>query len=199
MVHIIRPLWLIAGICCAMAVPVNPRAQPAPSGEVESIFGLRLPPQIAGAQREAVTDYEKTHPGLGYSVRYRLPGWTTDIYIYDLKQSAIPDDPMSGIVQAERDHAKNDVFLLAQRGDYRNVTAGQDYTITDAGGRPRLICSALSYFHVARNTELDSYLCLGGWHGKFVKFRMSTPRDPTAAAASRRFIDAWIAVLWPSS
>jgi len=194
-----RPVWLIAAFCCAMMVSANPRAESVLPAEVDSIFGLRLPPEIAGARREAVTDYEKANPGLGYSVGYRLPDWTTDIYIYDLKRSAIPDDPNSAVVRTERDHAKNDVFMLGQRGTYRNVTARQDYIIPDASGRTRFVCSALTYFHVARNTELDSYLCLSGWHGKFVKFRMSTPHNQTSAAASRRFIEKWIGVLWPSA
>jgi hypothetical protein len=194
-----QPFWLIAAICCALMVSADPRAQSVLPAEVDSNFGLRLPPEIAGARREAVTDYEKANPGLGYSVRYRLPSWTTDIYIYDLRRPAIPDDPTSAVVRSERDHAKNDVFLLAQRGSYRNVTAEQDYVIADAGGRTRFVCSALTYFHIARNVELDSYLCLSGWHGKFVKFRLSTPHNQASAAASRRFIEAWIGVLWPSA
>jgi hypothetical protein len=197
--HGMKPFWLTAAIFCAMMVSANLRAQSVLPAEVDSIFGLRLPPEIAGAQREAVTNYEKANPGLGYSVRYRLPAWTTDIYIYDLKRPAIPDDPMSAAVRTERDHARNDVFLLAKRGNYRNVTAEQDYIIADASGRTRFVCSALTYFDIARNIELDSYLCLSGWHGKFVKFRMSTPHNPTSAAASRRFIEAWIGVLWPSA
>jgi hypothetical protein len=198
MAYVTRPLWVIAAICCAMA-PSYLRAQMVLPAEVDSIFGLRLPSRIAGAQREAVTDYENTNPGLGYSVRYRLPAWTTDLYIYDLKRPAIPDDPMSEIVRAEHDHAKSDVFSFEQRGDYRNVRLVQGYTIADTSGRARFICSALNYLHVARKAELDSYLCLGGWHGKFVKFRMSTPRDQGSAAVSRRFIAAWIGILWPPS
>lgn len=192
-------LWFLAAIALAVTAPVFAQAPSVPPGQARPIFGFPLPAQIDGARREKITDFEKTQVGLGYGVRYRLPDWTIDIYVYDLKLVSIPDDPMSEIVRTEHAAARNDVFSLAQRNMYRDVAVKQEYVIADSAGRPRFVCSALALFHVARNVAYDTYLCLGGWHGKFVKFRMSTPRSETSSATSRRFITAWLGVLWPQS
>jgi hypothetical protein len=69
------------------------------------------------------------------------------------------------------------------------------YAIADARGRERLTCGA---FTLTRDRRLhDSYLCVGGWNNKFVKFRLSAqPRDSNMATA-RQFLEAWSRVLWP--
>lgn len=164
----------------------------------DSIYGLRLPPQIAGGERGEIKDYESSSPGLGYSVRYRLPAWAIDIYFYDLKIPSISADPRSKVVADALEAAKREVIGLGQRGGiYTGVVIKQDYSIRDSGGRTRFICTTLAYHHVAWNNDVDSYLCLGSWNGKFVKFRMTTPHNDASAAISRRFIEAWISVLWP--
>jgi hypothetical protein len=188
-------LWPVAALFTAVAAPADAQALI----HTETVYGLRLPAQIGGAERVSVKDYETARPGLGYGVTYRLPGWTTDLYIYDLKLSSIPDDPISTVVTEALTQAKNEVFGLGQRGDYKNVVLKSDYTILDSSGRTRFVCAMFGYHHVKLKGEVDSYLCMTGWKGKFVKFRMTTPRNDASGAVSRRFIEAWSGVLWPQS
>jgi hypothetical protein len=188
-------VWLVGALFTAVTAPAGAQALI----HTDTVYGLRLPAQIGGAERASVKDYETTRPGLGYGVTYRLPGWTTDLYVYDLKLSTIPDDPTSTVVMEALTQAKNEVFGLAQRGDYKNVVLKSDYTILDSSGRTRFVCAMFAYHHVKLKGEVDSYLCMTGWKGKLVKFRMTTPRNDASAAVSRRFIEAWSGVLWPQS
>jgi hypothetical protein len=165
----------------------------------DEIFGLRLPARIGGAHRIGVEDYETAKPGLGYSASYRLPGWTIDIYVYDLRLASIPDDPMSEVVKDAMLQAKAEIVVRGERGDYKNVMLRSDYTIVDSAGGTRFLCAMFTYRHLKIRADVDSYLCMTGWKGKFVKFRMTTPRNDASSAVSRRFIEAWSGVLWPQS
>ena len=190
-----NPWWLVAVILVAI---------PAPGGaqvpiQTDSIYGLRLPARIGGAERISIRDYETANPGLGYSAHYRLPGWTTDIYVYDIKLTSISDDPTSAVMTDAIAQAKNEVFRLGQRGDYKDVMLKSDYTILDSAGRMRFVCAMFTYVHIGLKGNVDSYLCMTGWKGKFVKFRMTTPQNDTSGAVSRRFIEAWSGLLWPQS
>jgi len=187
--------WAVATIVVAMVVSANGQT-PTRS---DTVFGLRLPAQIGGAEREGVKDYETARPGLGYGATYRLSGWTTDVYIYDLKLSSIPDDPTSTVFKEALTQAKDEVFGLGKRGDYKNVVLKSDFTIVDPAGRTRFVCAMFGYHHVQLKAEVDSYLCMTAWKGKFIKFRMTTPRSDASSAVSRRFIEAWSGVLWPQS
>ena len=44
---------------------------------------------------------------------------------------------------------------------------------------------------------MDSFLCLTGWNNKFVKFRLTTRHDPRSGGEVRRFMEAWLKILWP--
>jgi hypothetical protein len=188
-------LWLVTALFTAVAISALAQALI----HTDTVYGLRLPAQIGGAERASIKDYETARPGLGYGVSYRLPGWTTDLYLYDLKLSSIPDDPMSTVVMEALTQAKNEVFGLGQRGDYKNVVLKSDYTILDSAGRTRFACAMFTYYHVKFKGDVDSYLCMTGWKGKLVKFRMTTPRNDASSAVARRFIEAWSSVLWPQS
>jgi hypothetical protein len=128
-------------------------AAAAPAGaqaliHTDTVYGLRLPAQIGGAERGSVKDYETARPGLGYGVTYRLLGWTTDLYIYDLKLSSIPDDPTSTVVMEALAQAKNEVLGLGQRGDYKNVVLRSDRGYV----RPHAFC--LCHVHLSpRETQ----------------------------------------------
>ena len=49
--------------------------------------------------------------GRGYGLDYSQSGWKLDVFIYDLKRAAIPDDAKSAIVRAEFERARADAFL----------------------------------------------------------------------------------------
>ena len=167
-----------------------------------TLLGVPVPDRVSGLPHEAPTDFETDQPGMGYGVRFPRPGWTIDIYIYDLKMKSIPDDPASTAVQAAIEEAKGEIVNTAKRGDYAGLTMKDVFTIADTAGRGRFICVEYNYFHKRRAVDLDSYLCLAGARGKFFQIRMDAVKSEHPADEMRRFVEAWarawIPVLWPS-
>lgn len=160
-----------------------------------TLHGLTIPDRVAGLPHEAPFDYEKTNPGLGYSVQFIRPGWRIDVYIYDARQASIPDDPQSAMVRGQLEEARRNVLELQQRGAYSGVQVKNDYVV-ERNGTARFVCSALAYHHNRANADVDSYACVSAWKNKFIKIRMTAERDATTAAESRRFVEAWIDLLW---
>jgi len=169
---------------------------PVSEAEPITIYGLVFPDRIAGATRGDVKDFERSSPGLGWGVKYLLPEWMIDIYVYDLQQRSIPEGSDSAVVMSQLGKAKGDIIELEKQGTYRNVSLKGDYTIRDAHDRPRLACAAFTYTR-QQTVNVDSFLCLTGWGGKFIKFRMTTPAHNTSAEESRRFLGDCVQVLWP--
>jgi hypothetical protein len=140
--------------------------------ETVSFYGLTFPAVFAGAERFHVRDYEKDRPGLGYSVAYQQP-----------------------VIKAEFDAAMSDLLGVAQ--DARSKVEVKDpFWISDMRGQTRLLCVAATMVRVSQPEELASYLCVGGWKEKFIKFRTTGERFPQMAA--RLFLQAWVNRLWPS-
>ena len=75
-----------------------------------TVFGLKAPEEIGGFTLNDSVNYERGKPGEGYGLDYSQPGWKLDVYIYDLKRSAIPPDAKSAIVRAEFERSREDVF-----------------------------------------------------------------------------------------
>src|SRR4051812_13280406 len=71
-----------------------------------TVFGLKAPEEIAGYTLTDSTNLEKGRAGEGYSLDYTQPGWKLDVFIYDLKRVAIPDDAKSAIVRAEFERSR---------------------------------------------------------------------------------------------
>jgi len=159
-------------------------------------FGLTFPDQVADATIGATRDFETEHPGLGYGVRYQKPGWAIDIFIYDLRRAAISDDVGSDVVKAQLAQAQGDVFEQQRRGVYSQVKVTGAYTLKDKGGRDRFLCDDFSYVRQPEGS-VDSFLCVTGRNNKFVKFRLTTRHDRRSGAEARRFMEAWLKVLWP--
>jgi len=190
MVGIVRALLL------AIAVASQASCARAQAPDEPVIFhGLTFPASIAGAERISVRDYEKDHPGLGYSVGYRQPGVVSTVYIYDLKKRGIPDDPSAPAIKAEFDAAKGDMMVVLQQGLYSKVEPKEQFWAADAHNRTRLLCGAATVVRSDGPDELASYLCVGGWNGKFIKFRITGAQLPEASV--RRFLQAWMELLWP--
>jgi hypothetical protein len=160
-----------------------------------SVFGLKAPDEIEGFTLNDSTNFEKIKPGDGYGLDYSQSGWKLDVFIYDLKRAAIPDDPKSAIVRAEFERVRADAFLAQPRGLYAQVYLRRNFTIDDTGKRTRFQCAA---FHLTRDgaKPQDGYLCVTSWNNKFVKLRLTTLSDNDTEAAARRYVAAWIPVLW---
>ena len=172
-------------------------AATAPAFAIASVnvFGLKAPDEIEGFTLNDSTNFEKIKPGDGYGLDYSQSGWKLDVLIYDLKRAAIPEDPKSAIVRAEFERVRADAFLAQPRGLYAQVYLRRNFTIDDAAKRTRFQCAA---FHLMRDgaKPQDGYLCVTAWNNKFVKLRLTTLSDSNTEAPARKFIAAWIPVLW---
>jgi hypothetical protein len=160
-------------------------------------FGLTFPDTIGGARLGPVTDFERTHRGLGYGVRYNKPGWVIDVYIYDDGIRPIPADLDSRVVQSQLKQAQSDIFALQKRGSYANVSLKRSYVLRDTAGRPRFLCADFAFVREGMG-NVDSFLCLTSWKGRFVKFRLTTSERAGSADEAAAFVKAWNEVLWPS-
>jgi hypothetical protein len=160
-----------------------------------NVFGLKAPEDIEGFTLNDSTNFEKIRPGEGYGLDYSQSGWKLDVFIYDLKRAAIPDDAKSAIVRAEFERARADAFLAQPRGLYAQVYLRRNFTIDDAAKRTRFQCAA---FHLTRDgaKPQDGFLCVTAWNNKFVKLRLTTLSDNNTEASARKFVTAWIPVLW---
>src|SRR3954462_11608963 len=162
-----------------------------------SVFGLKAPEEIEGFTLNDSTNFEKIKPGDGYGLDYSQSGWKIDVFIYDLKRAAIPEDAKSAIVRAEFERVRADAFLAQPRGVYAQVYLRRNFTIDDSAKRTRFQCSA---FHLTRDgaKPQDGFLCVTSWNNKFVKLRLTTLADSSAEAAARNHVMAWIPLPWVS-
>lgn len=161
-----------------------------------TVAGISVPDQVGGISHQPPIDFESRSPGYGYGLRFPSSGWTIDVYIYDLQVKSIPDDPASAAVQGALQESEG---AIEKRSDYTGVTLKDTFTIRDAAGRARFVCVEYNYFSTRQKADLDSYVCLGGARGQFVKLRMDTLKSNTEA---RRTVEgwarAWIPVFWSS-
>jgi hypothetical protein len=167
-------------------------AQTSVKGPV-TVFDFTFPEEIAGAQRISFRDYRSIRPGLGYSAGYQQGNLIGTVYIYDDGKQSIPDDPQSPLVKAQLEQSRRDVLGLRQ-GVRVKVDVKEDFTIEDAHGRTRLICTAFAITGEDGRPR-GSFSCLGVAKNKFLKFRISG----VSQAEARRFANAWIDLLWPPS
>src|SRR3954451_20722095 len=159
-----------------------------------NVFGLKAPEEIEGFTLNDSTNFEKIRPGDGYGLDYSQSGWKLDVFIYDLKRAAIPDDAKSAIVKAEFERARADAFLAQPRGIYAQVYLRRNFTIDDAAKRTRFQCAA---FHLTRDgaKPQDGFLCVTSWNNKFVKLRLTTLSDTSTEASARKSMRVWARVV----
>src|SRR5437762_13533917 len=100
-----------------------------------NVFGLKAPEEIEGFTLNDSTNFEKLKPGDGYGLDYSQSGWKLDVFIYDLKRVAIPDDVTSAIVRAEFERPRADTLLAQPRGTYAQASLRRNSTI-EATGKP---------------------------------------------------------------
>src|SRR3954454_25384492 len=183
------PVALFALVVCAAATV------PAFGIASVNVFGLKAPEEIEGFTLNDSTNFEKIRPGDGYGLDYSQSGWKLDVFIYDLKRAAIPDDAKSAIVKAEFERARAEAFLAQPRGLYAQVYLRRNFSIDDATKRTRFQCAA---FHLTRDgaKPQDGFLCVTSWNNKFVKLRLTTLSDNNTEATARKYVGAWVPVLW---
>jgi hypothetical protein len=192
MMPLIRSL-LLALVLAPVAFAQTPTRAPV------TFYGVTFPAEIADAVSISVREYEQTSPGLGYSVGYRGANQTSTVYIYDMRQSAIPDDLQAPIVKAQFEQAKGDIFGAGRQGLFTKVEAKEDWGVADARGRTRFTCTAFVLAARDRPGELDSHVCLGVVNNKFFKFRITGSQRPGATEDAKAFVEAWARMIWPDS
>jgi hypothetical protein len=144
------------------------------TGRTDATYlGLTFPDRVADARLGPITNFEEKSPGWGYGARYLQEGWTIDVYIYDRGLSSIPGDVDSEVLTSEIKEARSEIMELQRRGSYAQVKQLRDSVMRDQRGRARFLCSDFAYVHEKTGT-VDSFLCLTGWHDKFVKFRLTS-------------------------
>lgn len=161
-----------------------------------AFYGLTFPESIGGARIGPVRDFEQTAPGYGYGVRYLKPGWVIDAYIYDRGMKPVPSDLESVAIKRQFEESQGEIFAMQRRGDYSNVSVKRTYTLRDASGRGRFVCADYTLTREGMG-DSDSFLCLTGWNGEFVKFRLTTRRHAGSDREAAAFVNAWAGVLWP--
>ncbi|MBM3527561.1 MAG: hypothetical protein FJX62_05685 [Alphaproteobacteria bacterium] len=168
---------------------------PAAGSVSVNVFGLRAPEEVGGFTLNDSTNFEKQRPGEGYGLDYSQPGWKLDVYVYDLKRAAIPEDVKSAIVRAEFERSRADVFMAQPRGPYAQVYLRRNFTMEDSAKRTRFQCAA---FHLTRDgaKPQDGFMCVTSWNNKFVKLRLTTLSGADTEAGARKHVMSWIPVLW---
>ena len=187
---------MVAGQAALIALVMTAAATTAAQAVTSvTVFGLKAPDEVSGFTLNDSTNFEKAKPGDGYGLDYSQPGWKLDVFIYDLRRAAIPDDAASAIVRAEFERSRQDAFLAAPRGLYAQVYLRRNFTIDEPTKRTRFQCAA---FFLRRDgaKPQDGFLCVTSWRNKFVKFRMTTLSDKDTEATARKFMMGWVPVLW---
>lgn len=155
------------------------------SCETISLFGITFPWALRGLVRGGSTNYELTHPGLGYSVPYSGDDITVTVYIYD---GGVPDIPADLNDQVVEDHFRSALGEVMQSKLYQKVEHGEAYGVGRDDKGVEFLCGE---FFVVDNEGVnkDSYLYFATFNGKFVKLRVSLPsREDSSAIAE---------LLWP--
>jgi hypothetical protein len=185
--HTSRAAWALV----ALALLGSLAQAQAPTAPV-TVAGLTFPLEVAGARIAASQDYESQHPGFGHAVRYTRQNWIIDIDLYDMRRRVIAEGPSSPPVREQLEHAAGEIIRTFNRTER---TAS--YVINDARGRARLQCASFVYRRSDRPGDFTSLLCVTGWKNKFVRFRMSAPRQGSTEADAKAVLEAWIEILWP--
>ena len=156
-----------------------------------TVFGLKAPEEVGGFRLNELDELRAFETGRRLQPRLLAAGLKLDVFIYDLKRSAIPDDAKSAIVRAEFERSREDVFLAQPRGLNAQVYLRRNFSIEDSAKRARFQCAA---FHMTRDgaKPQDGFLCVTSWNNKFIKFRMTTLSDRDTEATARQHMAAWI-------
>lgn len=158
-------LWLAIIALPAIAEPVTHRAT-----------GIVFPDEIAGFQREGVSDHESRSPGLGFSYHYKLPTRVlASIYIYTAGLASVPTAIDHPVMTQLREQTVREIAHFAQsRGDAARHSLNATIKVKTDGGEVPVLFDGfiISSPGGARNT----FAFLWSARGHFMKIRMT--REP---------------------
>ena len=162
--------------------------------ETISVGGITLEAKYAGFTIGHVTDNEKAHPGLGYTVAYHGGdrGEAT-IYIYTNGQKDIPDGPSSNTIMAEFNQATRDVLSVG-----RPVPGSVELVSRYGTGTPERGMEFLCAEFVVKDDlgKRRTFFYVTGAAQNFLKIRVTLRTDEATDPTARNFADAVAIWLW---
>lgn len=159
------------------------------------VGGIKLAKQYTTFARGNLTNNEKDHPGLGFTVAYNggNTGEST-IYIYNKGISDIANGPGSNLVRQEFDRATRDALEVPDHLPGRKVTLiGRYGTGTPERGQ-EFLCAEFVLTDVSGSRR--TFLYLTGASGNFVKIRVTLRTNDPSDPSARDFADALASQLW---
>ena len=156
-------LGLFLGPAFVSEAIAEPTRSPIPA-QITQIDGYPFPAKIAGLPRRQRTDYNEA--GLGFSVRYEVPGETwADIFIYDLGEDLTSVDTRKAAAD-HREMALGDIQTAVTAGTYQEAKV-----IAKAETTPY----AMAHLTIAQKGKTrDSYVFITVSKENFVKIRYTT-------------------------
>ena len=152
-------------------------------------MAARLPPDIAGLRRDAVTEYEARQPGYGIAIAYGREEQNAvgTVFLYDRGLGAVPSDPQGPQLRAEFDRLVQEILAAPSSRTARNLRERTRFDLPVPNGRG-LRCVELEG-EMSREA-IRRTVCLGGAAGHFLQAQVTmadsnpAPADPRAFAAA---------------
>ena len=161
----------------------------------DSYYEIEMPRIISGLERGEATVNEIQPPGLGVSIPYRGKGIQATVYIYDLGYEEIPDGPESDLVISQLWKTVDDVQSALDQGIYEAAQLKDKFGTGSPSRGREFLCAELE---LRQNGLIeDSYIYLTGFKKKFIKVRITMPKDSQLDHIARDFADEIAKEFWP--
>lgn len=156
-----------------------------PQNEYERDFNF--PPIMGPLTLTNRTDYEKTAPGLGYSMKYMDNIAAMEVYVYDSQDKFIPDDINSPFVLNAFQEAAGDIISLGKKGTFSRLTYSDAREMTLSGKNMYMI----AFQFTQDGKENFSVLTLTVHRGKYFKvwLTIEKEKDPDYVDDSIRLLE----------
>jgi hypothetical protein len=142
-----------------------------------NVFGSQSAGRNRRLHAQRLDQLRENQPGDGFGLDYSQSGWKLDVFIYDLKRAAIPDDAKSAIVKAEFERARAEAFLAQPRGLYaQGLSAAQFHHRRCSQAHALPVRSVPSYPRRLPSRRMV-FSASPSWNNKFVKLRLTTLSD----------------------
>ena len=163
--------------------------------------GIVYPDLIAGFDRLSYTDFEKDHPGLGYSYSYATPHAptaperiTATVYAYTAGVKQIPEQAEHPAMDRLRAQTLDEIKNYAQ-GRNATLTPLQSQTlkIATTKGKISVLCDGFNSTHETGPT--NTWVFLWPARGHFMKIRITgRGQVDQLPEQSRRFVEQMVKI-----
>lgn len=154
---------------------IQPAVKPTPDNGKKSEIAF---PDVAGWTKGEKTKYPTND--LGYSVGYTGKGAAVTVYVYNGGNKSIPND-LTGIVKAELERAKSDIFAAERAGYYTDVEEVKSDTAIVGGQKGKVKALRALFTLTARGMEMNSEIYIFPYENNFIKIRATHPKSSIIA------------------